>query len=103
PNLTQIVHTRPQNRFEDLEGVYLVGGGTHPGSGLPVIYESARITSRLLLQEWELAYDHCLVGAVSSRPTSPKRKRGGSATRAHPLAGASGLWADRGGGVHVTI
>ena len=24
--------------------VYLVGGGTHPGSGLPVIYESARIT-----------------------------------------------------------
>jgi phytoene desaturase len=31
--------------------VYLVGGGTHPGSGLPVIYESARITSRLLLAD----------------------------------------------------
>ena len=48
-NLTQMLHMRPRNRFEDLEGVYLVGGGTHPGSGLPVIYESARITSRLLL------------------------------------------------------
>ena len=50
-NLAQLLHLRPQNRFEDLEGVYLVGGGTHPGSGLPVIFESARITSRLLLQD----------------------------------------------------
>jgi len=51
-NLKQMLHLRPRNRFEDLEGVYLVGGGTHPGSGLPVIYESARITSRLLLQDF---------------------------------------------------
>lgn len=47
----QMLHFRPRNRFEDLDGVYLVGGGTHPGSGLPVIYESARITSRLLLAD----------------------------------------------------
>ena len=46
--LGQMLRFRPRNRFEDLEGVYLVGGGTHPGSGLPVIYEGARITSRLL-------------------------------------------------------
>jgi len=50
-NLGQMLHLRPHNRFEDLDGVYLVGGGTHPGSGLPVIFESARITSRLLLQD----------------------------------------------------
>jgi phytoene desaturase len=50
-NLRQMLHLRPHNRFEDLDGVYLVGGGTHPGSGLPVIFESARITSRLLLQD----------------------------------------------------
>ncbi len=43
-----MLHLRPHNRFEDLDGVYLVGGGTHPGSGLPVIYESSRITSKLL-------------------------------------------------------
>ena len=30
---------------------YLVGGGTHPGSGLPVIFESARISARLLLED----------------------------------------------------
>ncbi|RZK79703.1 MAG: phytoene desaturase, partial [Methylobacterium sp.] len=31
--------------------LYLVGGGTHPGSGLPVIYEGARISARLLIEE----------------------------------------------------
>jgi len=53
-NLGQMLHLRPRNRFEDLKNVYLVGGGTHPGSGLPVIYESARITSRLLLNDFGL-------------------------------------------------
>ena len=53
-SLKQMLHLRPHNRFEDLDGVYLVGGGTHPGSGLPVIFESARITSRLLLKDMEL-------------------------------------------------
>ena len=51
-NLSQLLHLRPRNRFEDLDSVYLVGGGTHPGSGLPVIFESSRISSRLLLQDF---------------------------------------------------
>ncbi len=50
-SLTQMLNFRPHNRFEDLEGVYIVGGGTHPGSGLPVIFEGARISSRLLAQD----------------------------------------------------
>ncbi|MFM7251076.1 MAG: phytoene desaturase family protein [Planctomycetaceae bacterium] len=50
-DLGQMLHRRPHNRFEDLERVYLVGGGTHPGSGLPVIYSSARITTDLLLDD----------------------------------------------------
>jgi phytoene desaturase len=54
-NLGQMLHLRPRNRFEDLEGVYLVGGGTHPGSGLPVIFESARITSKLLVDDLGLS------------------------------------------------
>ncbi len=48
-NLGQMLHNRPHNRFEDLQNVYLVGGGTHPGSGLPVIYESSRITCKQLI------------------------------------------------------
>ena len=53
-SLDQMLSLRPHNRFEDLEGVYLVGGGTHPGSGLPVIYQSAKITSRLLAEDFGL-------------------------------------------------
>jgi phytoene desaturase len=54
-NLGQMLHLRPRNRFEDLDSVYLVGGGTHPGSGLPVIFASARITTRLLLDDLGLS------------------------------------------------
>lgn len=50
-NLGQMLHLRPRNRFEDLDGVYLVGGGTHPGSGLPVIFQSALITSKLMMED----------------------------------------------------
>jgi phytoene desaturase len=56
-SLDQMLSFRPHNRFEDLEGVYLVGGGTHPGSGLPVIYQSAKIASRLLAEDFGLGVD----------------------------------------------
>ncbi|WP_068775613.1 NAD(P)/FAD-dependent oxidoreductase [Paenibacillus sp. FJAT-26967] len=45
-NLSQMMYLRPHNRFEEATGCWLVGGGTHPGSGLPTIMESARITAR---------------------------------------------------------
>ncbi len=51
----QMLSLRPRNRYEGLQGVYLVGGGTHPGSGLPVIYEGARISVSLLSQDLGLA------------------------------------------------
>lgn len=50
-NLGQLLSNRPRNKFDELESVYLVGGGTHPGSGLPVIFESSKITTRLLLDD----------------------------------------------------
>lgn len=49
--LTQMLAFRPRNKFEELEHCWLVGGGTHPGSGLPIIIESARITANSLLAE----------------------------------------------------
>ena len=52
--LPQMLYFRPGNRFREVEGVYLVGGGTHPGSGLPVIYEGARITCGLLAEDFGL-------------------------------------------------
>jgi phytoene desaturase len=47
-NITQMLYMRPRNKFEELNHCYLVGGGTHPGSGLPTIYESARISANLI-------------------------------------------------------
>lgn len=44
-NLSQMLYFRPHNEFECVDNCYLVWGGTHPGSGLPTIYESARIVS----------------------------------------------------------
>lgn len=49
--LDQMLYFRPHNRLQDVHGVYLVGGGTHPGSGLPVIYEGARISTDLALAD----------------------------------------------------
>jgi len=46
--LLQMLWFRPRNRLEGVKNVYLVGGGTHPGSGLPTIYESGRISAELL-------------------------------------------------------
>ena len=45
---------RPRNKFEELNQCWLVGGGTHPGSGLPIILESARITVNGILQQDKL-------------------------------------------------
>jgi phytoene desaturase len=49
--LGQMLYLRPHNRFEELPGLYLVGGGTHPGSGLPTILESGRIAADLISEE----------------------------------------------------
>jgi len=64
-NLGQMLHFRPNNRFEEFDGIYLVGGGTHPGSGLPVIFESARISARLLLADLEMDMPAITPSAVS--------------------------------------
>ncbi|MCK9608585.1 MAG: phytoene desaturase family protein [Methylomonas sp.] len=53
---SQMLYWRPHNRFEELENCYLVGGGTHPGSGLPTIYESARISSNLISKKHRVPF-----------------------------------------------
>lgn len=53
-NFSQLLFLRPHNKFEDFDNCYLVGGGTHPGSGLPTIFESARIAANLLSEKYDL-------------------------------------------------
>jgi phytoene desaturase len=48
--ISQMLYMRPHNEFEDFENCYLAGGGTHPGSGLPTIMESGRISAGLIMK-----------------------------------------------------
>jgi phytoene desaturase len=48
PVLTQSAYFRPHNRSEDVEGLYLVGAGTHPGAGLPGVLSSAKVLDRVV-------------------------------------------------------
>ena len=47
-SIDQMLYLRPHNKFEDVDNMYLVGGGTHPGSGLPTILESGRIVADMI-------------------------------------------------------
>jgi phytoene desaturase len=50
-NLSQMLYFRPHNRCGELKNLYLVGGGTHPGSGLPTIYISGIVTAGLISKQ----------------------------------------------------
>ncbi|MFW5660076.1 MAG: FAD-dependent oxidoreductase, partial [Oceanicaulis sp.] len=43
PVLTQSAWFRAHNKSEDVDGLYLVGAGTHPGAGVPGVLSSARV------------------------------------------------------------
>ncbi|MFH1047110.1 MAG: phytoene desaturase family protein [Patescibacteria group bacterium] len=51
-NLGQMLWFRPHNEFEEARNIYLVGGGTHPGSGLPTIIESGWISAGLIAKRF---------------------------------------------------
>jgi phytoene desaturase len=46
----QLGPMRPKVKSEDIDGLYWVGGGTHPGSGLLTIMESANIAAHHIAQ-----------------------------------------------------
>lgn len=48
PVLTQSAWFRPHNRSEDIENLYFVGAGTHPGAGLPGVMASGKIAANLI-------------------------------------------------------
>ncbi len=48
PLLTQSAWFRPHNESEEVDRLYLVGAGTHPGAGLPGVLSSARVLDRVV-------------------------------------------------------
>ena len=51
PTLFQSAYFRPHNRSRDIDGLYFVGAGTHPGAGIPGVLLSANITSQLVIED----------------------------------------------------
>ncbi len=74
-DLKQMLWRRPNNRFEEAKNLYIVGGGTHPGSGLPTIFESARISSKLLLADLGIHADWNGVDSWFTDVKRPKVKK----------------------------
>ena len=48
PRLTQSAWFRPHNRSEDVEGLFMVGAGNHPGAGIPGVLSSAKALESVL-------------------------------------------------------
>jgi phytoene dehydrogenase-like protein len=50
-NVGQVGYLRPQNRHKRYNNLYFVGASTHPGSGLPLVLMSAKLTVERIKKE----------------------------------------------------
>lgn len=50
-NFWQVGYLRPQNRHAKYKNLYFAGASTHPGTGLPIVLLSARLTTERILKE----------------------------------------------------
>ena len=50
-NFMQVGYLRPQNRHRQYKNLYFAGASTHPGTGLPIVLLSAKLTTQRILQE----------------------------------------------------
>ena len=58
PKLTQTAYFRPHNRSEEIQNLYFVGAGTHPGAGLPGVLLTAEATEKLVLEDFGVPQKH---------------------------------------------
>jgi phytoene desaturase len=50
-NFTQVGYLRPHNRHARYKNLYFAGASTHPGTGLPIVLLSAKLTTERMLKE----------------------------------------------------
>ncbi|MCB0101244.1 MAG: phytoene desaturase [Anaerolineales bacterium] len=50
-NFWQVGYLRPHNRHAKYKNMYFAGASTHPGTGLPIVLLSARLTTERILKE----------------------------------------------------
>lgn len=51
PTLAQSNYYRPHNKFDYAEGLYFCGSSTHPGAGVPIVMQSAKLAVEELLKD----------------------------------------------------
>ena len=65
PLLLQSAWFRPHNRSEDVDGLFMVGAGTHPGAGIPGVLMSAKALESVLPPI------HAVAAGVAASITNP--------------------------------
>jgi phytoene desaturase len=57
-NFTQVGYLRPHNRHSRYHNLYFVGSSTHPGTGLPMVLLSAKLTTQRIFEEMGAPQPH---------------------------------------------
>jgi len=70
PVLMQSAFFRPHNRSEDMQNLYLVGAGAQPGAGTPSVMMSAKMTARLIAEDFGIGDE---IGEANLRVPKPPR------------------------------
>jgi len=65
-NFWQVGYLRPHNRHKKYTNLYFTGASTHPGTGLPIVLLSAKLTAERILKEKVKVPVQKMVGAATS-------------------------------------
>jgi len=76
PLFRQSAWFRPHSQSEDIENLYFVGAGTHPGAGIPGVLSSAKIVANLV-RTWDVGRGRNLIssGSEPEREADPRNRR----------------------------
>ena len=69
-NFTQVGYLRPHNRHPRYRNLYFAGASTHPGTGLPIVLLSAKLTAERIQHELGEKSSSILDNVRKSRPLS---------------------------------
>jgi phytoene desaturase len=67
-NFMQVGYLRPANRHAQYKNMYFAGASTHPGTGLPIVLLSAKLTTQRILAEFK--------PAAAQKPVPPAAANG---------------------------
>jgi phytoene desaturase len=64
-NFMQVGYLRPQNRHHKFRNLYFAGASTHPGTGLPIVLLSAKLTTERILEDLGALDAHSRTAAIA--------------------------------------